>query len=211
MTVFLAASDETLGESVFHYAGYVAPVACWSDALVPAWEERVLKGNPRLDEFHITDLRSRSWREEHGITEVDVERRIDAAVDLISQTKGLFAIRSTIDAAHFEKQASGFRFRLSDPRRKPADFVIDYPSFLAYIYMVLLTCSMYPATEKVDFVIEKKKEVFPAIHEFFEGLRENFVKLGLPRFAEIMGELIPGDKKVAMEANRKGRAKRRKT
>ena len=195
LMVFLAASDETCGESIFHHAGYVAPLACWTDVLIPAWQEKVLKGPPQLDEFHMTELRSRLWREKHGITDDDAERRIEAAVEVISQTKGLFAVRSSVDGAHFEKHASGLKFRLNNPRRKPAVFVIDYPSFNGYMYLVLTFCAAYPKTEKVGFVIEKKKEVFPAIYEFYEGLRASFVNIGLPRCAEIMGELLPDDKK----------------
>jgi hypothetical protein len=195
MAVFLAASDETSGEGMFHHAGYLAPLTCWADAFVPAWERIVLAGPPHIDEFHVTDLRSRSWREKHGITEEDAEARIDAAVNLIWETKEIFAVRSSVDAPHFEDHASGLRFRLNDPRRAPADFVVDYPSFHGYLYLVLMTCALYPGTKKVDFLIEKKREVFPAMHDFHNGLRESFANIGLPRVSAIVGELIPGDKK----------------
>ncbi|MGA8739918.1 MAG: hypothetical protein WB561_01885 [Terracidiphilus sp.] len=84
---------------------------------------------------------------------------------------------------------------MNDSRRAPVNFVVDYPSFHGYVYLVLTVLSLYPKTEKVDFVIEKKREVFPAMHDFHEGLGESFRNIGLPRFAEIIGELIPGDKK----------------
>lgn len=195
MSVFLAASDETEGAAIFHHAGYVAPVSCWTDVFCPAWQREVLAGPPQLDEFHMTELRSPSWREQHGITEDDAQARIDAAVDLISRTMGLFAVRSSIVAEHFEDYASGLRFRLNDPRRGPAQFLIDYPSFQGYAYLVLMVCSLNPKTEKVDFVIEKKREVFPAMHDFHEGLSHAFEYIGLPRVAKAVGELIPGDKK----------------
>jgi hypothetical protein len=195
MAVFLAASDETSGEGIFHHAGYVAPVKAWTDGLVPAWKVKVLDGPPRLDEFHMTELRSRSWREKHGITEEDAENRIDAAVDVISRTRGMFAVRSSRDDTHFSNQAAGLRFKLNDPKRGPVDFVADYPSFHGYLYLVLAVCSAYPTAEKVDFVLEKKKEVFAAMHDFHEGLRESFMNVGLPRFAEIIGDLLPNDKK----------------
>jgi hypothetical protein len=47
----------------------------------------------------------------------------------------------------------------------------------------------------VDFVIEKKKEVFPAMHDFHQGLSNCFLQMGLQRFADLVGELIPADKK----------------
>lgn len=195
MAVFLSASDETSGEKIFHHAGYVAPLAAWTDVLIPAWDEKVLKGPPRLDEFHVTELRSRSWREKNGITQEDAEARIDAAVDIIWETKGILALRSTVDGAHFDNQASGLQFKLNDSRRAPANFVVDYPSFHGYIYLALTTLAAYPKTEKVDFVIEIKDEVLPAMLEFHKGLRESFRNIGLPHLAEIIGELMPGDKK----------------
>jgi hypothetical protein len=195
MAVFLSASDETTGGNIFHYAGYLAPVTCWVDYLAPVWNKYVLDGPPRISEFHIVDLRSKSWREKHGITETDAIARIDAAVDLISSTPGVFAIRSTIDNGHFEEQASGLRFRLNDPRRAPTSYVVDYPAFEGYVHQVLSVCAAYEKTEKVDFLIEKKREVFPAIKEFFEALKGDYNKSDMPRFAEIMGELIPADKK----------------
>jgi len=195
MAVFLAASDEALGEGVFHHAGYLAPVACWTDFIIPAWEKEVLAGPPLLDEFHMVDLRSRSWREAHGITREDVETRIDAAVEILTRAKGLYAVRSSVDGIHFDEWANGLRFKLNDPRRAPADFVSDYPSFLGYIYSVLFTCASYPQAEKVDFVIEEKKEVFAAIHDFYESVRESLPRIGLSHVAQIMGELTPGDKK----------------
>jgi hypothetical protein len=193
--IFLSASDETLGEDIFHHAGYVAPLATWNDVVVPEWQKRVLDGPPQIDEFHMTDLRSPAWRAKNGIDEDDVEARIDAAVDIVSKTKGLFAVRATVDGSHFETHASGLRFRLDDPRRAPADFVVDYPSFHAYVYLVLSVFSFYPKAAKVNFVIEKKREVFPAMHDFHQGLRKSFLDIGLPRFADLVGELIPGDKK----------------
>jgi hypothetical protein len=198
VAVLLAASDETCGASIFHHAGFVAPLAFWNDVLVPAWQREVLDGPPCIDEFHMVELRSPPWRKKYGLTVNDAESRIDAAVELLSKNGELCAIRSSIDGAHFEQHSSGLLFRLADSRRAPTEFVIDYPSFLGYIYTVLYYASesgAFPKVEKVDFVIEKKKEVFPAIHEFYEGLRDNFVSIGLPHFAQIMGELIPGDKK----------------
>lgn len=195
MTVFLSASDETCGEEIFHHGGYVAPLECWTDVFVPSWEKLVLAGPPRLEEFHITELRSRMWREKNGITKEDAEARIDSAVNLISQTKGMFAVRSTVDGSHFGRQADGLQFQLNDSRRKPIDFVVDYPSFHGYVYLVMMVCSLYPKAEKVDFVVEKKREVFPAMRDFHQGFRDSFTDLGYPRIGELVGELIPGDKK----------------
>ena len=73
--------------------------------------------------------------------------------------------------------------------------MVDYPSFHGYIYLVLSVMSPYPKAEKVDFVIEKKTEVFPAIRDFHEGLRESFLHIGLPRFADLVGDLMPSDKR----------------
>jgi hypothetical protein len=195
MAVFLSASDEAEGEGFFHQAGFLAPVTYWTDVFIPAWQKEVLDGPPRLDIFHMTDLRSSQWRSKNGLTQEDAEVRIDAAVNLIYRSRTLLAIHSSVDGSHFEGEADGLRFRLNDPRRAPIDFAIDYPSFHGYVYLALYACILNLNAEKVDFVIEKKREVFPAMHDFHEGLKESFLHNELPRFAELVGELIPGDKK----------------
>lgn len=195
MAVFISASDESLGDGVFHHAGYLAPQSCWDDVFCPAWEEKVLNPYPQIDEFHVTALRSRAWREKHGMSMEEAESRIDAAVDVVYQTKGMFGVRCSIDGNHFRDHASGLQFALVDPGRAPADMVMDYPSFLGYLYLVLEVFSMYHKAEKVDFIIEKKSEVFPAIRDFHEAMRQSLVGQGLSRKADLMGGLIPGDKK----------------
>ena len=158
-------------------------------------KERFLDGPPRIEIFHVVDLRSSQWREKNGITQEDAEARIDAAVDLIFRSRTIYAVHSSIDGAHFDREADGLLFRLNDHRRAPINFVKDYPSFHGYIYLVLSACSLKPTAEKVDFIIEKKREVFPAMHDFHQGMSESFRNYGLPRLADLIGELIPGDKK----------------
>ena len=61
MVVFVAASDETdydvNHEGTFYYSGFLASEQDWINTFTPMWDARVLKGPPRITEFHVTDLR----------------------------------------------------------------------------------------------------------------------------------------------------------
>ena len=55
---------------------------------------------------------------------------------------------------------------------------------------------MYTKAERVDFIIEKKREVLPAMHDFHKGLRESFSNIGLTRVGDLVGGLTAGDKQT---------------
>ncbi|MFP5231857.1 MAG: hypothetical protein ACLGQX_04415 [Acidobacteriota bacterium] len=194
MAVYLAASDETVGEGIFHHAGYVASIDCWNEVFVPAWKRDVLTGKPRLSTFHMNDLRSERWRQRQGMTRDDVEARIDAAVDVLSRTEGLFAVWSSIDKADFDKNAYRLGLEPNDPRRGRTKFEVDYLSFNWYAHHVLRYCSSNPAVERVDFMIEKKEVVFPTMEQFHAGLPTAFMGTQSPHFAQMVGELQSGGK-----------------
>jgi hypothetical protein len=72
MAVFTAASDETSGGnplSVYHYSGWVMPEPDWSHFFTPAWQERVLDGPPNIPYLHMTEICSKAWREQNGISD----------------------------------------------------------------------------------------------------------------------------------------------
>src|SRR5579862_4656280 len=61
MAVFVSASDETAGRGqadLFFFGGWLGPEEDWSRFFVPAWQERVLDGPPKIPYLHMTDIRS---------------------------------------------------------------------------------------------------------------------------------------------------------
>lgn len=73
MAIFVAASDESAGSdehSLFLFAGWIGPEKDWSQFFVPAWQERVLDGPPRIPYLHMTEIRSKEFREKCGLSKV---------------------------------------------------------------------------------------------------------------------------------------------
>ena len=60
MSVFVAAADESEAgnrRGRFFYGGFVAPMEFWINIVAPAWEERVLNGEPAIPYLHMVDIR----------------------------------------------------------------------------------------------------------------------------------------------------------
>lgn len=104
MAVFVSASDETSGKNqrdTFFFGGWIAPQEDWSRFFELAWQERVLDGPPSIPHLHMTDMRSRRWREKHGLTRLVADDRIDEAIQLLDTMATLFPICVSVDAGHF--------------------------------------------------------------------------------------------------------------
>ncbi len=198
MSVFLAVSDEAMGKNIFHYAGYVAPVAFWDQEFSPAWKQLVLEGQPQLDEFHMVELRRARWRDEHGVSPEDVERKIDVAVDLISKalaSGSIHAVGSSIDNGQFEQHSDGVKVDLSMPGRARPKMAVDVLPFVSYLFTILNYVSKnFPEATQVNFLIEKKDELSLVVNELFETMPENLNAFGSSNCAKLMGELTQGDK-----------------
>jgi len=62
----------------------------------------VLDNRPKLDYLHVAELRSPHWRKQHGIREIDAERKIDEAFRLIRNHRSLYPITAHLNADHFK-------------------------------------------------------------------------------------------------------------
>jgi hypothetical protein len=96
--LYTAYSDEAgIGDpsGEFLVAGYLARESLWPE-IITAWHERVLDGPPKIPFLHTTKVRSRAWRNEHGISYHESERRVAEAVRVIYSTGGLDAVASVI-------------------------------------------------------------------------------------------------------------------
>src|SRR5262252_1267158 len=90
-----------VGRGPFLFAGYVGPERDWSKFLVPAWQERVLDGPPRIPYLHMTEIRSNEFRNTVGITRPAANARVDEAVDVIDTMGSLYPIAVQVDGSHF--------------------------------------------------------------------------------------------------------------
>lgn len=197
MAAFLSASDENAGKdhrSMFFYGGLVAPVKDWWEVFTPLWEERVLEGPPKICNLHMTDIRSKAWREKHGLSEEQAERRVDEALLVFDSVPSLRPISSRMNAGKFFdtfNKKKMLKIRSGAAKHFPPDYI----AFIAYVITVLAhVAENCPDAEKVDFLIEKKGEITDHIKEFFDDIQTILPEFGERNLSELVGELIPGGK-----------------
>jgi hypothetical protein len=203
VAVFVSGSDETSGpdnRSLLHYAGFVMKEEDWSQFFAPAWASRVLEGPPELPYLHMTEIRSKAWREEHGISERDADNRVHEAVLVIKTMGSMWPVRSTMDAGRFRDIAGARDMRIETGGRRK--FEPDYLAFLGYVYLVLLYVrDNHADAEKVDFVVEIKKGITENLHGFHNEMRAVLKEMGEPRLESLLGDIIPGGKeRVPLQA-----------
>ena len=104
MATFTAYSDESGDGQGFSYrSGFIAPENDWNDTFSPAWRTTVLRSEPRIDEFHMTDLLNPEWQREQGLSRGAVEAKLDAAFDVIAGASMLTPICLRIHGGHFRE------------------------------------------------------------------------------------------------------------
>ena len=160
MAVFVSYSDETKTGSLsdFLVSGYIADEQSTWPLLTSAWQERVLDGSPNIPYLHMTDIRNAKWRREkgNGISEIESECRISAAVSLLAQCGGLSIVTSAIRRANLESAIRSKFDRSKDVTEalsKP-----DYFCFHAYCTVVLKMVRLrHSNVDKVNFVVSRKQ------------------------------------------------------
>lgn len=196
MAIFLSASDETSGSTQrdpFFRAGFVAPQSDWCDFFAPAWRERVLNGPSAIPYLHMTDIRSKQWREKYGLSRREGERRVDAAFEVIDTMGSLYPIGIRTDAGFVRDQFAASKVLLSSGAAK--SFHPDFLCFLGYAYAVMLYVhKKHPEAEHVDFLVEQNGEITKHIREFHATLATGLAQLKRPGLSRLVGDLIPGGK-----------------
>ena len=199
MAVFVAFSDEGLSNQsgLFHYSGLIAPELDWFRWFSPAWQERILDGPPVIPFLHMTDIRSKSWRNKYGITRSDADHRIDEAINIISTTGSIIPITVTIDTQMFYAATNELWIKTIDSPQfvKPYKLEPDYLCFFIYVFYALReTLSAYPNVEKIDFIVERKNKITSRFDDFYADFPSVLSYFGYPELIGLLGKLNRGDK-----------------
>lgn len=193
MAIFVSGSDETQGGEFFHHAGLIASENDWSNIFVPAWQTFVLDREPKIPYLHMTDIRSREWREKYGLSPDEAELRVNAAINIIKSVRYLFQICSTVNTAEIRALPS-LQFRKDTHSRKKR-LKEDHVCFSAYVFTVLDTVArLYPNCEKVDFVIERKTGISEELVELYRDFSDAFAYARRPDLSKLLGDVIPAGK-----------------
>src|SRR6266446_3021519 len=196
MTVFLAASDESSGansSSDFQCTGWLAPEQDWSQFFNPAWQERVLDALPKIPYLHVTEMRSRAWREKYGLSASDAANRLDEAASIIATMGSLYPLKIKIGGSLFRKLFQNTQFQVASGGRKR--YEPDYNTFLTYAYAVLCHVKIkFLDAERVDFLVEQKSGVTKHSQEFFDTLPNSLHHIGRSDLIPLVGTFTPGSK-----------------
>ena len=202
MTVLVSGSDESSGRhhrSIFLHGGFVAPEEDWSNLFASAWQKSVLTGPPTIPYLHMTEIRSRAWREKYGLSAAEAERRVDEAFLVIESVGSLTPISSQINGGRFRDEFPS-KMRVASGAMKK--FEPDYIGFIGYVFVVLAYLEQeHLEVEKVDFIVERKTGITQQLKEFYDSMPKPLEELGLASQAKLLGELIPASKdRVPLQA-----------
>jgi hypothetical protein len=196
VAVFTAFADETdcgvHHEGTFFYCGFLAPEQDWANIFVPLWDARVLKGPPRITEFHATELKNKYGCQKYGIDLGEADFRIGEAFGVISAIPSLAPVCCELNGGHLRKIFER-KVKFSTGAMRP--FEPDYLAFYGFVFGVLGRLKhFHPEAEKVDFVVERKNGITNRLQEFHAKMPRVLRELGLPDLADLLGEVIPGGK-----------------
>jgi hypothetical protein len=191
MSVFICCADESTDgrqQTDFFFGGYAATVDTWENDFTPAWIERVLQGRPSLDYLHMSDIVRRRWRIDHGVTQIEAERRKDEASRVLGSSGGLIPFVCHLSQSTFKNDILPY----APMNRHSALEEPDYLVFLAYSYTTLHWLKTFrPEVEKVDYWIEKNGKISTRIGRLHERVAGNLRELGREDLAALVGECLP--------------------
>jgi hypothetical protein len=204
MAVFLSASDESDGghhRSDFWHGGWIGPETDWFNYFAPAWQERVLDATPKIPYLHMTEIRDHDWRQEHGVSWLQAQDKMDEAAILLDQMGSLYPITIRANAGAFLDAHGTKKVFKNEGDKKPSRFLIDHYSFNAYIFAVLSYIHIrHPDAEKVDFMVERKDGVWEKLKQFHDGFGPSLDHVNRPELKKYMGDFIPvGKERVPVQ------------
>jgi Protein of unknown function (DUF3800) len=192
MAVYVSYSDESENnqkDGRFLVGGYVARESDWPD-FARAWQERVLDGPSKIPYYHTTEMKSRKFREEHGLTYNDSERRIDEAVRVIFSMGPMSAFAGELNKDEFSRV---FRdIPKNELKRLPKVYKDpDYFCFMAYIMMLVsFVKHRYNDVELINFVVEPKQAIPSAeLQSVIDAVRLRFAHDD-PEYAPLVGNIV---------------------
>jgi hypothetical protein len=198
MAVFISASDEHSGGdgSTFLFGGYIGPEKDWSEFFVPAWQQRVLDSPPKIPYLHMTEIRSREFRDEWGLSELAADDRVDEAISIVETMGSFYPIMVEMDAAYVKNAFAEIKVRRAEAKQFEAKrYEPDYLSFVAYAHTVLdYVHKKHAHVDKVDFIVERKGNITRYIQEFHDGLAGALTSIGRSELSSLVGDLIPAGK-----------------
>ena len=190
MAVFIAHSDESAAqnEKRTYFVGGFALSEEDLPGFANAWRERVLDGPPYIPYLHMRQIRDPRWRQEHGLTWLQAQGRIDEAVRIIVSLGRRCAVISRIQRVDLEEvMHTACRERGIDPvvgLDEP-----DYFCFVAYARVILeFIHRKFREATKVNFIVSATSA---KIEKHLQAIHGDMKQMTEPNVAQLLGEFEP--------------------
>ena len=192
MCVYVSYTDETeVKNGRFLIAGYVANETDWPK-FSEQWDKEIIKSEPPIPYLHMVDIRSKEWRDKHGITREQAEEKVNRAVDLIYRSSGLITAYvsniSTTKHTEMSKSIEGQGAEFKRHHNYP-----DYFAFIAYLWGTLNDVASHePRLRKIVYFVSRKRYV----SHYLESVREAFARALRElnsHLEEFLGDVLPLD------------------
>jgi hypothetical protein len=138
----------------------------------------------------MSEIWREDWRNEHGVSERQMNMLLDEAARVIRSSGELVPVS-------FELKRSDYRAILTQPFKKRIK-VLE-PDHLGYLWFamteLLLLYERYGSeVEKVDFWAEENGRMTKRMHDFHKELPDNLRSIGHDELAPLVGEFLPVSK-----------------
>src|SRR5207244_3163650 len=98
-----AALDETRNKKGdFAMGGWLAPQDDWRKDFIPAWRDRVLRGQGRIPYLHMAEIWGEEFQDKHGLTGSNAYWCVEEAITLLMNMGSFFPITSSLRDAEFQ-------------------------------------------------------------------------------------------------------------
>jgi hypothetical protein len=181
--------DQKTGK--FLIAGYVADELRWPE-FSKRWHEEILSPLPAIPYLHVVDMRSESWRKEHGITRAQAGEKINKAAQIIAETDFITGYYAPISEHAYLKALQVFV--QVGPKSERNYSRIDYLCFIAYsLRLIKELASEHQNLRKVIFNISKKTGISHHLQtDLYDVMIEKLSEWN-PLVASLFGEVVPLD------------------
>jgi hypothetical protein len=192
VSVYVSFSDESAsadGKGYFLIAGYIAKETEWPE-FSRRWQDDILDPQPKIPYIHMTEIRSREWRETHGISREQANEKVNKAVGLITNCDYISAYTARLPEGFYSEIRERFKekgFGLGKHHTHP-----DYPCFAAFAMGVVQDmASKHSDITKITFNISRKKYVENYIRDLVrDAIVRHFADFR-PGLENLVGDVVP--------------------
>jgi hypothetical protein len=196
VSTYLFATDESNAprpDGFFYRCGLLAPEDDWGRYFIPAWREAVIESSPKIPHLHMREIYNAAWCAKYGLTRLQADAKVTAAVDVLSTLGSVQVLGSRISTGHTKQTMQEVQLVVAEGA-VPVDR--EYPVFVLLNLGALVAASHEPECTRVDTLVEENGVVTSILEQLHASAAPALRKLGWSEsIPQLMGEFKRGGKK----------------